>query len=161
MALNGGVVRLLLEGLGLTSTSSSLTPVASVTVVGRRRPPYGVPSLLTLAASATVVAPAVCDLVVVDAGVIRLLLKGLGFTSALDGRDCRRAVAGRQSPASPGPNGFFYSIGVSPAVTLDPNGLFFAGSRGLASLSVGIHLECPPDGFNAGVLVGPGIVFRS
>ncbi len=77
----GGWPRLLLEGLGITSTSLSSTPVASVTFVGQRRLPYGVSSLSTLAALATVVAPAVCDLAVVDAGVVRLLLKGLGFTS--------------------------------------------------------------------------------
>jgi hypothetical protein len=66
-----------------------------------------------------------------------------------------------QSPASPGPNGLFYSIGGSPAVTLDPNGLFYVGSRGLASLSAGAYLEGPPVGFNVGVLVGPGVVLRS
>ena len=38
------------------------------------------------------------DVVVIDAGVIRLLvLEGLGLTSALDGRDCLRAVNGRLS----------------------------------------------------------------
>ena len=58
-----------------------------------------------------------------------------------------------QSPASPGPNGLFYSIGGSPAVTLDPNGLFYAGSRGLASLSAGAYLEGPPVGFNVVVLM--------
>jgi len=39
-------------------------------------------------------APAACDLTVVDAGVVRLLLEGLGLTSALDGCDCLRAVNG-------------------------------------------------------------------
>jgi hypothetical protein len=43
------------------------------------------------------VAPAARDLVVVDASVVRLLLEGLGLTSALDGRDCLRAVDGRLS----------------------------------------------------------------
>jgi len=66
-----------------------------------------------------------------------------------------------RSPASPGPNGLFYSIGGSPAVTLDPNGLFYAGSRMLASLSAGAYLEGLPVGFNVGVLVGPGVVLRS
>ena len=66
-----------------------------------------------------------------------------------------------RSPASLGPNGLFYSIGGSPAVTLDPNSLFYTGSRGLASLSAGAYLECPPVGFNVGVLVGPGVVLRS
>ena len=42
-------------------------------------------------------APTARDLVVVDAGVVRLLLEGLGLTSALDGRDCLRAVNGRLS----------------------------------------------------------------
>ena len=66
-----------------------------------------------------------------------------------------------QSPASPGSNGLFYSIGGSPAVTLDPNSLFYVGSRRLASLSAGAYLEGLPVGFNVGVLVGPGGVLRS
>jgi hypothetical protein len=37
----------------------------------------------------------------------------------------------------------------------DPNGLFYAGSRGLASLSAGDNLEGPPVGFNVNDLVGP------
>ncbi len=45
-------------------------------------------------------------------------------------------------------------------MTLDPNGLFYAGSRGLASLSAGANLEGPPVGFNVGVLDGPGVVLR-
>jgi len=39
-------------------------------------------------------APAARDLVVVDAGVVHLLLEGLGLTSAPDGRDCLRVVDG-------------------------------------------------------------------
>jgi len=66
-----------------------------------------------------------------------------------------------RSPASPGPNGLFYSIGGSPAVTLDPSGLFYAGSRRLASLSAGAYLEGLPVGFNVGVLVGPGVALCS
>ena len=58
--------------------------------------------------------------------------------------------------ASPGPTGLFYSIGGS-TVTLDPNGLFFAGSRGIASLSSGAGLGGPPVGFDVGVLVGPAV----
>jgi hypothetical protein len=46
-------------------------------------------------------------------------------------------------------------------VTLDPNGLFYAGSRRLKSLSAGDYLEGLPVGFNFGVLVGPGVVLRS
>ena len=46
-------------------------------------------------------------------------------------------------------------------MTLDPNGLFYAGSRMLASLSAGAYLEGLPVGFNVGVLVGPGVVLRS
>jgi hypothetical protein len=46
-------------------------------------------------------------------------------------------------------------------VTLDPNGLFYAGSRRLASLFAGAYLEGLPVGFNVGVLVGPGVVLRS
>jgi hypothetical protein len=38
-------------------------------------------------------------------------------------------------------------------VTLDPNGLFYAGSRVLASLSAGAYLEGPPVGFNVLVLM--------
>ncbi len=42
-------------------------------------------------------APAARDLIVVDAGVVRLLLEGLGLTSAFDGHVCLRAVDGRLS----------------------------------------------------------------
>ena len=58
--------------------------------------------------------------------------------------------------ASPDPGGLFYSIGGSTA-TLDPNGLFFAGCRGLASLSSGAGLKGPPVGFDVGILVGPAV----
>jgi len=58
--------------------------------------------------------------------------------------------------ASPDPGGLFYSIGGSTA-TLDPNGLFFAGCRGLANLSSGAGLEGPPVGFDVGILVGPAV----
>ena len=42
-------------------------------------------------------APAACDLVVVDACIVRLLYEGLGLTSALDGRGLRCAADGRLS----------------------------------------------------------------
>jgi hypothetical protein len=42
-------------------------------------------------------APAARDLIVVDACDVRLLFKGIGFTSALDGRSRLRAVDGRLS----------------------------------------------------------------
>ena len=43
------------------------------------------------------VAPATCDLVVVDACVVRLLFEGLGLTSALDGRGRLCAAEGHLS----------------------------------------------------------------
>ena len=68
------------------------------------------------------------------------------------------SLAWSQTLASLGQNDLFYSIRGSPTVTLDPNGLFYAGSHRLASLSADAYLEGLPVGFNVGILVGPGVV---
>ncbi len=56
----------------------------------------------------------------------------------------RASVRGTRTNRGAGPNGLFY-IGGSPAVTLDPNGLFYAESRGLASLPCWTVTEQPRD----------------
>jgi hypothetical protein len=121
VVVDAGVVRLLLEGLGLTSApdgrdclrafdgclsaprllargsvrgvlprSTARDPVRGLVVIDVSRVGDG-------RGRGGTAAPAARDLVVVDAGVVRLLLEGLGLTSAFDGRVCLRAVDGRLS----------------------------------------------------------------
>jgi hypothetical protein len=76
------------------------------------------------------VAPAARDFVVVDACILRLLFKGLGLTSALDGRGRLCAVNVRLSASPPlvflrGVSSTGFSLGVPPAISgsLTPSSL--------------------------------------